>query len=61
MRTDAGGVARIALTPTDARNGVRGTIRSELVAAPSPAIYVPRRADAARNGQRLAGPATTRA
>ncbi len=60
VRTDARGVARIALTPTDARNGVQGTIRSELVAAPSPAIYVPRRADAARNGQRLAAPATTR-
>ena len=61
VRTDARGVARIALTPTDVRNGVRGTIRSELVAAAAPAIYAPRRADAARNGQRLAAPARTRA
>ena len=60
VRTGADGVARIAFTPDDAKNGVRGSIRSELLAAPSPAIYVPRRADAARNGQRLAGPATTR-
>jgi LPXTG-site transpeptidase (sortase) family protein len=61
VRTDARGVARIAITPTDARNGIRGTIRSQLVAAPAPANYVPRRADAARNGQRLAAAATTRA
>ena len=61
VRTGADGVARIPITPTDAKGGVRGAIRSQLVAAPSPAIYTPRRADAARNGQRLAGPATTRA
>jgi hypothetical protein len=61
VRTGADGVARIPITPTDAKGGVRGAIRSQLVAAPSPAIYAPRRADAARNGQRLAGPATTRA
>ena len=61
VRTDAGGVARIAIRPTDVRNGVRGTITSELVAAARPAIYAPRRADAARNGQRLAAAATTRA
>jgi hypothetical protein len=60
VRTGADGVARIALTPADARNGVRGSIRSEPVAAASPAIYSPQRADAARNGQRLAGPATER-
>ena len=60
VRTGADGVARIALTPTDARNGVRGSVRSELVAAQSPAIYVPQRADAARNGQRLAARATQR-
>ena len=61
VRTGADGVARIPITPTDVKGGVRGAIRSQLVAAPSPAIYTPRRADAARNGQRLAGPATTRA
>ena len=61
VRTGADGTARIAITPTDVTGGVRGAIRSELVAAPAPAIYAPRRADAARNGQRLAGPATTRA
>ena len=61
VRTNARGVARIAITPTSARTGIQGTIRSELMAAQAPAIYVPRRADAARNGQRLAAAATTRA
>ena len=56
VRTGADGVARIAFTPTDAKNGVRGSIRSELLAAPQPGDLraAPRRRRAQRPAPRRA-------
>jgi len=59
VKTGSDGMARIPFSPNDAKGGVRGTVRTEPMAATRPAIYVPTRADAARNGQRLAAAATT--
>jgi hypothetical protein len=52
------GVARPAFTPSDAKGGVHVTATSGQLAASRPKIYVPARKDAARNGQRLALPAS---
>ncbi|MEA2190774.1 MAG: hypothetical protein QOI73_895 [Solirubrobacteraceae bacterium] len=56
--TGAAAVARAAFTPTDAKGGLHVTATAVGLAAARPTIYVPRRADAARNGQRLAVGAT---
>ncbi len=52
------GVAKPSFIPRDAKGGVRVTATSGQLAAGRPKIYVPARKDAARNGQRLATPAS---
>ena len=52
------GVARPSFTPADVQGGVRVTATGVGLAASLPKVYVPRRRDAARNGQRLAAPAS---
>jgi hypothetical protein len=52
------GVAQPAFTPGDAKGGVQVTATSGQLPAARPKIYVPNRKDAARNGQRLAAPAS---
>jgi hypothetical protein len=52
------GVAKPSFTPADPKGGVRVTATSGQLAAMRPKIYVPARKDAARNGQRLAVPAS---
>jgi hypothetical protein len=56
--TGADGVTRVAFKPDDVKGGVRLTATSGQLAAARPRIYVPTRPDAARNGQRLAAPAS---
>ncbi len=56
--TGADGIARPSFTPTDVKNGVSLRASAGRLAAPEPTIYVPARASAARNGQRLAVPAS---
>lgn len=55
-RTNSKGTATASFTPTTPE-GVRVTARAE-VPATLPALYVPTKGAAARNGQRLVGPAT---
>ena len=59
-RVDTGddGIARPGFTPGDVRGGVRVTATGVGLAASLPKVYVPARRDAARNGQRLAAPAS---
>jgi hypothetical protein len=52
------GVAKPSFTPSDAKGGVSVKATSGQLAAARPRIYVPARKDAARNGQRLAVPAS---
>ncbi len=52
------GVAKPSFVPGDVAGGVRVTATSPQLAASRPKIYVPARRDAARNGQRLALPAS---
>lgn len=59
VRTDATGVARVTFTPT-AADGVSIEARSESIASTLPRVFTPTTAAAARNGQRLAAPASQR-
>jgi len=52
------GVAKPSFEPDDAKGGVRVRASADGFAAARPKIYVPARKDAARNGQRLAVPAS---
>ena len=61
INTGDDGVAKPSFTPTDAQGDVRVTATSGQFAASRPKIYVPARRDAARNGQRLAVPASASA
>jgi hypothetical protein len=56
--TGADGIARVAFKPDGVKGGVRVTATSGQLAAERPRIYAPTRADAARNGQRLAASAS---
>ena len=58
LDTGNDGVAKPSFEPRDAKGGVRVTATSGQLAASRPKIYVPARKDAARNGQRLALPAS---
>jgi hypothetical protein len=58
-RTDAAGVARIALTPTTAGALALG-IRTGRLASSEPAVFAPTAGEARGNGQRLAAPASQR-
>jgi hypothetical protein len=52
------GIGRVTFEPVDVAGGVRLKATSARLAAARPRIYVPARRDAARNGQRLAAPAS---
>jgi Sortase domain len=58
LDTGDDGVAKPTFEPRDAKTGVRVTASSGQLAASRPKLYVPARRDAARNGQRLAVPAS---
>jgi hypothetical protein len=58
-RTNAAGVARVALTPTVA-SGLHIRVRTAPLAAPQPLVLVPTAGAARANGQRLAAPASRR-
>jgi hypothetical protein len=57
-RTGADGTATVDITPTSPENGLRVTATASELAAPLPDLYVPTKGKAARNGQRLAAPAS---
>ncbi len=56
--TGSDGVAKPTFIPDDPQNGFDVSASSGQLAALEPRIYAPRRADAGRNGQRLAVPAS---
>ncbi|EHN09129.1 peptidase C60 sortase A and B [Patulibacter medicamentivorans] len=58
ISTGRTGVARLALTPSDAKGGLRLSARATGLAAAEPDLYVPTRGASARSGQRLVVPAT---
>lgn len=57
VTTNANGIATIELTPTSAE-GLRLGVRTEPLASTLPRVFAPTTAPAARNGQRLAVPAS---
>ena len=58
VNTGTDGVARPSFAPDEVQGGVRVTAAGLDLAADRPKVYVPARRDAARNGQRLAEPAS---